>query len=166
MANEQNLQKIQSTNEAREKGRNGGIASGKSRRRIKSFKDSVSALLDCSAGIENTNEILQQFPELDDIFIDWRSVIIYKQIVQALQGNTRAFEALRNTVGEEPAKKKPIAESHKLTDEQMREFDKVMGLVDSTDFTEEEADRIINDPEAFAALQIDKNGRVYMPDKK
>ena len=46
MANEQNLKPIRTESEAREKGRNGGIASGQSRREKKTIQKILNELLD------------------------------------------------------------------------------------------------------------------------
>ena len=46
MANEQNLKPIRTESEAREKGRNGGIASGKARREKKTIQKILADLLD------------------------------------------------------------------------------------------------------------------------
>ena len=46
MANEQNLKPVKSKKEARERGRNGGIASGKARREKKTVRKILSELLE------------------------------------------------------------------------------------------------------------------------
>ena len=46
MANEQNLKPVKTKKEARERGRNGGIASGKARREKKTIQKILSELLD------------------------------------------------------------------------------------------------------------------------
>ena len=51
MANEQNL-KVPTSDEARELGRNGGIASGKARRERKTLADALRKVLDESAGAD------------------------------------------------------------------------------------------------------------------
>ena len=45
MANTDNLQPVQSESEAREKGRNGGIASGEARRRKKTMREALEMLM-------------------------------------------------------------------------------------------------------------------------
>ncbi len=85
MANTQNL-KVPTSEEAREYGRKGGIASGKSRALRKTFKQAINS--------ELTDEILQQ--------------LIKSMISEAKKGNTKAFEILRDTVGEKPIEKQEI----------------------------------------------------------
>jgi hypothetical protein len=73
-----------SKEEARELGRKGGIASGEARRRKKSLKEELITLLENG----NTQEKI--------------SLAI---IQQALDGNTKAFEVIRDTIGEKPVDK-------------------------------------------------------------
>lgn len=81
MANEQNLKPVRTKSEAREKGKAGGIASGKARRERKTLKDELLLLL------ENG---------------DTQKKISLSLIQQALDGNTKAYEIIRDTVGEKP----------------------------------------------------------------
>lgn len=68
----------------RELARKGGIASGEARRRKKSLKEELITLLENG----NTQEKI--------------SLAI---IQQALEGNTKAFEVIRDTIGEKPVDK-------------------------------------------------------------
>lgn len=70
--------------EVREIARRGGIASGKARRERKTFKEELITLL------ENG---------------DTQEKISLSLIQQALDGNTKAFEVIRDTVGEKPIDK-------------------------------------------------------------
>ena len=80
----ENLQPVRSKEEARERGKKGGIASGKARAKRKTLKEELLLLL--SQG--NTQE-----------------KISLSLIAQAMQGNTKAFEVIRDTVGEKPVDK-------------------------------------------------------------
>lgn len=73
-----------SKEEARKLGRKGGIASGEARRRKKTFKEELLFLLDQNDNREN---------------------ISIAMIKEALAGNTKAFETIRDTVGEKPVDK-------------------------------------------------------------
>lgn len=81
MVNEQNLKPVRTKEEARERGRKGGIASGKARRERKTLKEELLALLQSG---------------------DTQKNISLAMIQQALNGNTKAFEVIRDTVGEKP----------------------------------------------------------------
>ena len=84
--NEGNLVSLadRTTEEQREIARKGGIASGEARRRKKSLKEELITLLENG----NTQEKI--------------SLAI---IQQALEGNTKAFEVIRDTIGEKPVDK-------------------------------------------------------------
>lgn len=82
--NEQNLKPVKTKKEARERGRKGGIASGKSKRARKTLKEELLLLL------ENGNT---------------QEKISLAMIQEALAGNTKAFEVIRDTIGEKPTDK-------------------------------------------------------------
>lgn len=91
MANEQNLKPFtsdQSHEEAVKNGRKGGIASGKARAVRKTFKEAINSQLD--------NKTMAD--------------LIKAMVMQAKKGNTKAFEILRDTVGEKPIDKQEIKE--------------------------------------------------------
>ena len=77
----ENLRPVRTKEEARERGRNGGIASGKARKARKTLKEELLALLEAG---------------------DTQKNISLAMIQQALDGNTKAFEVIRDTVGEKP----------------------------------------------------------------
>lgn len=83
MANEQNLRTPTST-EARERGRKGGIASGKARRERKTLKDELLLLLQ-----EDDNN----------------TKISVALLNKALMGDIQAFTTIRDTIGEKPTDK-------------------------------------------------------------
>lgn len=87
--NEKNLKPVRNKEEAREKGKRGGKASGEARREKKQFQQAVLAALKTSTGHGSTM--------LEDV--------VAAQIKRALEGDTRAFEALRDTSGEKPTDK-------------------------------------------------------------
>lgn len=84
MPNVKNLKPVKSTKEARERGKKGGIASGKARKERKALKEELLLLL--SQG--NTQE-----------------KISLSLIKEAMKGNTKAFEVIRDTIGEKPMDK-------------------------------------------------------------
>ena len=89
MANEQNLKPVSSKKEARERGRKGGLASGEARRKRKTLKEELLLML--SDG-------------------DIQEKISIALINEAINGNnagsvTKAFEVIRDTIGERPVEK-------------------------------------------------------------
>ena len=87
MANSSNLIPCKSGEEARTRGRNGGIKSGTAKRARKTLKEELLLLL--SSG--NTQE-----------------KISLALIQEALNGNVKAFESIRDTIGEKPRENQDI----------------------------------------------------------
>lgn len=83
MANSKNL-KTPSTSEARERGKKGGISSGIKRKERKQLKEELLILL--------SNGNMQEKLSL-------------ALINKALSGDVRAFETIRDTIGEKPTDK-------------------------------------------------------------
>ena len=79
MSNKENLKPIRTKNEAREKGRKGGIKSGEVRRKRKALREELILLLE-------TNNYNQK--------------ISLAMIKEAKAGNVKAFEVIRDTIGE------------------------------------------------------------------
>lgn len=84
--NMQNLKPL-STEKAREIGRKGGIASGKAKRKRKTFKEELLLLL--SQG-------------------DTQEKVSLAVLQKAINGDTKAFEVIRDTVGEKPTDKQEV----------------------------------------------------------
>ena len=79
MANEQNLCPVKSKKEARERGRNGGIASGKAKREKMIFKEAIMERM----GIDDFNEMIDNF-------------------IKRSKKYDKSFEVLRDTTGQKP----------------------------------------------------------------
>ncbi len=77
--NDENLKPIRSENEAREKGKKGGIKSGKKRRERKQLKEELILLLE---------------------YKDTQKKITTALINKAIKGDIKAFEVIRDTIGE------------------------------------------------------------------
>ena len=89
MANEQNLKPVSSKKEARERGRKGGLASGEARRKRKTLKEELLLIL--SEG-------------------ETQQSVTLALIEKAMSGDTKAFEVIRDTIGEKPIDKVMIAD--------------------------------------------------------
>lgn len=101
MANSENL-KTQSSSEARKNGKKGGIASGRKRRERKALKEELLLLL--SQG--NTQQ-----------------KISLGLLNKAIQGDVKAFEVIRDTIGEKPTDKQEIVEIQNLPKITITEWD-------------------------------------------
>ena len=91
MANEQNLKpnSERTPSELREMARNGGLASGEARRKRKTLKEELLLML--SEG-------------------ETQQSVTLALIEKAMGGDTKAFEVIRDTIGEKPVDKVMIAD--------------------------------------------------------
>lgn len=84
--NDKNLRKIQSTDEARELGAKGGKASGEARRKRKLIRECLNEMLSDRAPTE-----------ADKTGVEAIAATLF---LKALDGDLKAFELIRDTVGE------------------------------------------------------------------
>ena len=115
MANEQNLKPIQSTSEARERGRKGGIASGEARRARKTLRAELEALL----AVHPTDK------DGKESELSYQSAMAVAILKKALKGDTKAFELIRDTIGEKPAERITLAQIDQDTIDEVEKM--VMG---------------------------------------
>ena len=117
MANEENL-RTPSTEEAREIGRKGGIASGKARREKRDRKQMASDLLDLTmqgAGVDK----IKKFFGMKDIELNAYQVTVLSCLMKAMQkGDANALEKLLKISGEQFAEvlDVTVGKSEKLAD--------------------------------------------------
>jgi len=97
MANEQNLRpgEYKLTQEEQKKG---GIASGEARRRKKDLRIALEALLE------------RDYTDKSGNSLTGTEAVATKLFEQAMKGNIKAFETLRDTVGQKPIEKVMISE--------------------------------------------------------
>lgn len=103
MANEQNLKSIgeRTTKEQREITSKGGKASAKKRQQNKTFKEIINKFLDGQVTDERLKEQMVEFGFADKE-VSNKSCAVFALWKEAIKGNTRAFELLRDTIGEKP----------------------------------------------------------------
>lgn len=112
MANEQNLipNEMRTPEERRENARKAGVASGIARRKKKRMKELCDLVLNNKIQDERTVEGLRQrFPEIESDDITYELVLILKQYEKAKDGDSKAFELLRDTSGQKPAEKQEVS---------------------------------------------------------
>ena len=103
MANDgiENLIPVRTVEEAREKGRKGGIASGKARREKRDRKQMASDLLDLTmqgAGVDK----IKKFFGMKDIELNAYQVTVLSCLMKAMQkGDANALEKLLKIAGEQ-----------------------------------------------------------------
>ena len=89
MANEQNL-KVPSSKEARENGKKGGVASGKSRRKKANLKKAFETILQAEVASPNVKK------QLEELGFDSTNEMALAMVMmqKAMKGNVRAFEQI------------------------------------------------------------------------
>lgn len=104
--NEENLRPIQkgqlSKEELKKRQSNGGKKSGQVRRERKAFKESLLMLLDMKAPEQIGVQIKKTLPKLKDKDLNYQNAILVSLLQQAVKGNTKAVELIRDTIGEKP----------------------------------------------------------------
>ena len=83
-------------------GRLGGIKSGESKRRMKTFKEELQALLAMDIEDANGNKVNAQ------------EKVNMALIVKATKGDVKAYEAIRDTLGQKPVEEKSVVVSAPL----------------------------------------------------
>ena len=104
----ENLRPCRTTEEAKERGRKGGINSAKKRKEKKKLKEIAEMLLDMKAPDNVLEKFQELYPDLDVKGMTNRLAIMQRLILNALAGDNKAFELLRDQIGEKP---KEIIES-------------------------------------------------------
>ena len=96
MANNENLKPVRTKSEARERGRNGGIKSGVTRRRKAALRDTMNKLLTMQVEVDGLSDILRA----DGGESTYEEVITMAMIQQAMLGDVKAYQAIMKTVGQ------------------------------------------------------------------
>lgn len=96
-----NLKIIQSTDEARKRGRNGGIKSGEVRRQKKTMRETLENALKIELSAEKLEELGAETGLMNgDMSV--LSAIIASTIREAIGGDTKAIQFVRDSIGEQP----------------------------------------------------------------
>lgn len=106
----QNLDPVRTKEEARVRGRAGGIASGKARRKKKTMKAAAKLLLDMAVANPSVERKMLEYgiPEEE---ITNQMAIMVAMVNQATKGNVKAAAFLRDTIGESPAERMHTTDS-------------------------------------------------------
>ena len=114
MPNERNLIPVRSTEEARERGRNGGRASGEARRRKKSLREAAELYLSLPVSDKRAwNKLAKDGVEPEDV--DNQMAIIAGLSIKAAKGDAKAAKVLFDLLGEQP-KDEPKNDRQALAD--------------------------------------------------
>lgn len=103
MANEKNLKPFNSLTEKeqREITSKGGKASAKKRQQNKTFKEIINKFLDGQVSDERLKQQMIEFGFADKE-VSNKSCAVFALWKEAIKGNTKAFELMRDTIGEKP----------------------------------------------------------------
>lgn len=100
----EDLKPVQTKEEAKKRGRAGGIASGKARREKKLMRETLDILL--SMPLKNGKyadvESIRNFAALKGKNINVQEAILIAQVQKAMKGDTKAAEYVRDTIGQKP----------------------------------------------------------------
>ena len=100
----EDLKPVQSTEEAKERGRKGGIASGKARREKRLMRDTLDILLAMPLKNGKFADVdgIKNFAALKGKNINVQEAIMIAQVQKAMKGDTKAAEYVRDTIGQKP----------------------------------------------------------------
>ena len=103
MANEQNLIKNEdlTPKQRRENASKAGKASAKKRQQNKTFKEIINKFLDGQVTDDRLKEQMVEFGFADNE-VSNKSCAVFALWKEAIKGNTKAFELMRDTIGEKP----------------------------------------------------------------
>ena len=100
MPNERNLIPVRSTEEARERGRNGGRASGEARRRKKSLREAAELYLSLPVSDKRAwNKLSKDGVAPEDV--DNQMAIIAGLSIKAAKGDAKAAKVLFDLIGDQ-----------------------------------------------------------------
>lgn len=97
---DENLKPARTKSEARERGKNGGKASGVARRRKKALKEEFETLLAMPLKSAALKDNLKKIGINADDDMTIQTAIVAAMVQQASQGNVKAFQAIRETIAE------------------------------------------------------------------
>jgi len=105
-----------STEEARERGRKGGIASGKAKKRKKLIKENIELLFELPIKSNKTKAQLKELG-IDDDEMNNQMALVIAMYQKALKGDVQAFNTLRDTIGQKPVEVQEVREVPKIVDD-------------------------------------------------
>ena len=110
-----NLKPPKTKTEARERGKNGGIASGKARREKKTWRELANIMLETEASDTN-KEILAKFG-IEPTQANLSAVLVLKRLQQALAGDVSAWQDIRDLTGNKQAEVINIQNMSSITED-------------------------------------------------
>jgi hypothetical protein len=102
------FEKGRSSEEAAESGRKGGIASGVARRQAKELRDLTLAILEMPIKEGDIDEITT-LASVKGKNMTTSQAMILAQVRRAIEGDSKAFEVIRDTAGQKPIEKVEVS---------------------------------------------------------
>ena len=127
--NDENLKPVRTKSEARERGRNGGIKSGESRRRTAALRDTMNRLLTMKVEVDGLSEVIRS----DGGDSTYEEIITMDMIQQAMLGDVKAYKAIMQVVGQTNKSDADLEEQRIRTDRAKRARDQEVGDTDTGD---------------------------------
>lgn len=95
---------VKDSEEARKRGRNGGIASGKTRREKKMMRETLEMLLSMPLNNKKMVDVdsIRSLAALKGKNVSVQEAMMMAQVMKAIKGDTKAAEYVRDTVGQKP----------------------------------------------------------------
>ena len=112
-----------SKEEAKEMGRKGGIASGKKRKQQKTFKELFNQFAKEQLNNEELKDRMREYGITDKDMTN-KSAMMFSMFIEALKGNTKAFEIVRDTMGEQIATQLEITQPPVINIQRPKEGEK------------------------------------------
>lgn len=101
--------KVLTSEQAKEIGRRGGLASVKARRKAKSLKDITNMLLNSACNNSKmVTEVRKHHPELSRKDVTNAVALVHAQIAEAAKGSHKHFVVVRDTSGQKPVEEKKV----------------------------------------------------------
>ena len=129
VANNENLKPVRTTSEARARGRNGGKASGASRRRKAAFRETLNLLLTLDINDDEWAPLLRSM----GLDCTLETALNMAMIKEGLAGNVKAYEAIAKYSGQSAQTEADEEEQRIRTDRAKRARDQEVGDTENTD---------------------------------
>lgn len=136
----ENLQPVRTKEEARERGRAGGVASGDARRRKRSMKAAAKMLLDMAVSNPSVEKKMLEYGVPEEEITNQMAIMV-AMVNQATKGNVKAASFLRDTIGESPSERMHTKDAKLRREEFEYQQEKDAGSISEVEDLEElEAD--------------------------
>lgn len=119
---EKNLRPVRTKEEARERGRKGGIASGEARRKKRTMKNAAKLLLDMPIVGEDISNTMKELGFQEEDLTNQMAVLV-SVFKKAMNGDVRAAEFLRDTAGQNDAKNEDRKIKKQQIEQRVDEFE-------------------------------------------